>query len=434
MATLIFLVGTRGAGKSTVLTHLEGRGIGVLKPSTTRSKRHDSDSEYYFETDWPVGDLAWDIQIDNDRYGMREEEVNRVHAERLAVTVFHPSCIETLEKFRSNTTIEAVTVGLDTVANPQVQASRTGHDKQRSVDERELLEHRKAVAECDIVLSGETSIVCDAVLSVCRILMSRGGIVDASAIKSLLRAGALLQGANPSNVQGASYDLSLGTQAWCQGEFRTLDDKHPSLRIPPYSYAIITAEERASIPKFMCANYDLTVSGFMDGLILSNGPQVDPGYRGALFCTLFNGTDIPRGVTKGRHVATIQFSTVTHVAEGYGGRYQGGTNLWEFVSENTAVSPGGNIVERIDKLEKSIDKKVAPVRQMWWSSLAILMLIHISVAGWLWWGGPNLGKWVEELLLEVRARSSVHSDTAGQEPAGAGGNESGQKTVDEDSN
>ena len=196
------------------------------------------------------------------------------------------------------------------------------------------------------------------------------------------------------NAQSASYDLRLGRQAWCQGKFVFLNSENPTLKIPAYSYAIVTAQEEAKIPRFLAGRYDLTVSGFMDGLILSNGPQVDPGYRGSLFCTLFNGRDVARGVTLGRHFATIEFVTTTSVTDGYGGGYQGKKDLSAFVSENTAVSPGGNIVERIDSIERSIDAKVAPVRQFWLMSVGIVILIHLTVTGWLWFGGPNLSAWI----------------------------------------
>ena len=392
MATLIFLIGTRGAGKTSVSKFLAEKGRLVLKPSTSRPKRFEGEGEYHFEDVWNSDLLAWEIRVGEYSYGMRNSEISRVSRDGVAITVFEPRNIDVLLQFKTRTDIEVITLGLDTIDSLDIQRERTGGRIDRSVGERGLLEDRKVVEDCDVVLCGDEISVSEGVLAVCRILESRGGVVDGESIRAMINAGSLLTRANSENVQSASYDLRLGSQAWCQGKFIELDRRNPSLRIPAYSYAIVTSEEEARVPRFLTGTYDLTVSGFMDGLVLSNGPQVDPGYRGALFCTLFNGRDVPRGVTIGRHFATIQFVTTTSVTVGYRGKYQGKTELPAFVSENTAVSPGGNIVERIDKLERSIDDKVAPVRAFWWASLSVVIAIHVMIAGLLWIGGDTLGE------------------------------------------
>lgn len=338
---------------------------------------------------------------------MRRSELERVERGSVGITVFDPGNVATLNEFREKTDLEIVTVGLDTIDTIETQRARIGEDSVRAVDAEEFEEHVAVIRQCDVVFSGSMEAVADAVRAVCTLLGSQGGLVDGATIRSFVRGKALLVRADMENVQSASYDLRLGTHAWCQGKFIELDERNPSLRIPPYSYAIVTAEEEARLPRFITANYDLTVSRFMDGIILSNGPQVDPGYRGSLFCTLFNGSDVARGVTIGKHFATIQFFRTTRVTQGYEGKYQGRTSLRSFVSENTAVSPGGNIVERIDKLERSIDDKIAPVREYWMWSLGLLLLIHLSIAGWLWLGGPNLAAWLAKLAGSEGAPEQV---------------------------
>lgn len=393
MGTLIFLIGTRGAGKTSVSRFLGKKGKLVLRPSTNRPKRFEGEKEYHFESEWNSSSLAWEIRVGEYSYGMRKSEVDKAHHDGVAITVFEPKNVDVLLQFKAGSDIEVITVGLDTIGSVAEQRERTGGRAERSVGERELREDRRVVLGCDVVLSGDELSVCEAALAVCRILESRGGVVDGDNITAMINGGSLLARADLENVQSASYDLRLGSQAWCQGEFIELDRKNPSLKIPAYSYAIVTSEEEARVPKFLTGTYDLTVSGFMDGLVLSNGPQVDPGYSGALFCTLFNGRDVARGVTIGRHFATIQFSTTTSVTGGYRGKYQGKTELAAFVSENTAVSPGGNIVERIDKLERSIDDKVAPVRAFWWASLGVVVAIHLMIASLgavLWVGGVTV--------------------------------------------
>ena len=424
MTTLIVVTGTRGAGKTSTLNYLTEKEQFVLKPSTTRPRRFEGENEYHFEEKWNSEHLAWEIRVGEQMYGMRLAEIEQIRKRGVAVTVFEPGNLDVLLQFKARTNIEVVTVGLDTIESVEEQFERSEGRPERTVDDRGLREDRAVVRECDVVFSGDERAVRDAVLSVCHLLESRGGVLDGESMTSMMKAGALLTRAELQNVQSASYDLRLGSQAWCQGEFIELGRKNPSLRIPAYSYAIVTAEEEARLPRFLTGNYDLTVSGFMDGLILSNGPQVDPGYRGALFCTLFNGRDVPRGLTIGRHFATIQFVTTTSVTSGYAGRYQGKTELSAFVSENTAVSPGGNIVERIGNLERSIDDKVAPVRAFWWASLSVVMAIHVLIAGLFWIGGDSLRE-----VFVGRGGQGVGVAQPGVEIGYTGGEASGEAEV-----
>ena len=408
MAVLVVLIGTRGAGKSTTTALLRQEGLFVLTPSTDRPPRSPGDREYHFETDWSGVDLAWEFTLGQHKYGMRKLEIDEAVRRGIGVTIFEPGNIEILREFKNSSKIEVVSIGLDTVKTLECQRKRTSDDPAREVSAVKFAADRKIAEECDVCFSGDEDAVVQAVFATCKILGSRGGVLDGSAIRSLTGAGALLTGIREKNIQSASYDLRLGEQAWCQGKFVFLDQRNPTLKIPAYSYAIVTAHEEVRLPRFLTGRYDLTVSGFMDGLLLSNGPQVDPGYQGSLFCTLFNGRDVPRGVTLGRHFATIEFVTTTRVTNGYSGSYQGMKDLSSFVAENTAVSPGGNIVERIDKLERSIDKKVAPVRHFWFASLGIVILIHVSIASWLWLGGPNLAAWITGCEESSGRPESVH--------------------------
>lgn len=415
MPVLVVLIGTRGAGKSTTLDFIRRQGYFVLTPSTNRPRRSPKDTEYSFENKWEDLELAWEIEVGRYKYGMRESEIDEAIKNQIGVTVFEPGGIDVLERFKAARRLEVVTIGLDTIESIEEQERRIGGDAARVVIEDKLASDRKVVQKCDAVFSGTERDVGDAVVASCKVLSSRGGVLDGDAIRSLLGGRALLTDVDENNVQSASYDLRLGREAWCQGGFVFLDETNPTLKIPAYSYAIVTAQEEARLPRFVTARYDLTVSGFMDGLILSNGPQVDPGYQGSLFCILFNGRDVARGVTLGRHFATIEFVTTTTVAEGYSGGYQGKKGLAAFVSENTAVSPGGNIVERIDNLETSIDKKVAPVRQFWFSSLTVVILIHLTIAGWLWFGGPNLSEWLTGCKDPAAASRSMEKPDGGRE-------------------
>ncbi len=132
----------------------------------------------------------------------------------------------------------------------------------------------------------------------------------------------LLKNGERSSVSGASYDLLLGDEYFYGGEILTLSRQKPILTIEPYDYAIVTSRESCDLPRDVCGRFDLAVSMFCQGIILSNGPQVDPGFRGVLFCLLFNTSSRPVQLKRGQHYATIEFHKLVEPTYRYGGRYR----------------------------------------------------------------------------------------------------------------
>lgn len=247
MRTLLVLIGVGGAGKTSVLNEFVCRSdVCVLQPSTTRAPRAIDDSEYDFRQrrSWNSQEMAWEICVGPNLYGMRKSELARVEDGKIAMTVFHPAKMSTLCRFKVTCRAEIVTVGLDTVCSINEQIRRTNGEAGRVMREVDFDQDRSAVQSCDVVLRSDVTTVCGAIDTLICMLCGRGGVVPGDMIASLMRAGTLLHGGEPHNVSTASYDLRIGNDVWCQGKFVTLNDKNPTLRIPPYSYAIVRGRER----------------------------------------------------------------------------------------------------------------------------------------------------------------------------------------------
>ena len=124
---LVFLVGVRGSGKTTALNSFKSNNdVLILKPSTTRKKRFESEGEYYFTDAWNSEDYAWEIDVGSDKYGMLNSEIEKAKGYSCALTVFDPGSFEVLKRFRENTDIDVLTVGLDTIDSLDVQSERVG--------------------------------------------------------------------------------------------------------------------------------------------------------------------------------------------------------------------------------------------------------------------------------------------------------------------
>lgn len=374
MRTLLVLVGMQGSGKTTALKTVVN--ALVLKPSTTRAKRKNEGDDYYFEKSWDDTLFAWKIERGGFNYGMRMAELEKISS--VGITVFDPAKLEELAKTKSHLDFEIITVGVDTIETIEIQKARVNNDANRLIsDAHDFEAQHLAVRDCDVVLQGKEQIVADALNAIITIVGGRGGLLHDHAIGTLIKAGVLLENADLGKIESASYDLRLADMYWCQGNYITLSEQKPTAEIPPYSYVLVHAVEHAVLPRFLAAEFDTTVSLFINGVILSNGPQVDPGYKGALFCMLYNASDTPMGISRNQHFATIQFTTTVGGAGGYKDHYQGKVLFQDFLDGRGSKSPGGKILQRLEDVKKDLKSDVT----VWRNSALTLTAIAVALCG-----------------------------------------------------
>ena len=362
---LIVLVGARGAGKTTLLHSLKAAGVTVLQPSTTRPPRFAGEDEYNFVTDWNAATHAWRIEVEEYTYGMRKSELAKAQ-DKVCVTVFEPLNLSVFEAVRRDLGIDTLTVGLATISDLAEQHHRVGADPKRIMNQAALDRVAKIVSECDVVLGGDADAVAAAAGSMIALVRGRAGVVTKEHLVPLMSAGALLNDADLGNVRTASYDLRVGREILFQGKVVELTDTDPRFEIPPYSYAIVSAMEHANLPPFVIGRFDLKVSFFFEGLILSNGPQIDPGYKGALFCMLYNGSGQAKLLSLGKQFATIDFTMTTGMTEGYRQKYQLKQRIGQFLTDSAVTGKRGGIVNLVEDKVALIDQKVENLKSNFW--------------------------------------------------------------------
>jgi deoxycytidine triphosphate deaminase len=203
-----------------------------------------------------------------------------------------------------------------------------------------------------------------------------GGVLPARLIGLMLDCGMLLEGGRAGNISGASYDLSLGDEYFYGGRIRRLTDSDPIRSIEPYDYAIVTSQEVSNLPRDVCGRFDLSVGLFCQGIILSNGPQVDPGFRGRLFCLLFNTSSSPVLLKRGQHYATLEFHKLVEPTYVYRGKNQGQLDMIHYLPSNATRGAINELKKELEQVREESRK----LRDITW---AILSLILAMMAVWV---------------------------------------------------
>lgn len=159
------------------------------------------------------------------------------------------------------------------------------------------------------------------------------GILAHQQIISLMKLGILIYDGDEKRVKGASYDLFIDGEYLRSGiEVITKD----TITIDPLDYIVVGALESVNLPKNICGNFDIKVSMFCKGVILSNGPQVDPGYQGRLLCLLFNTSakEFQIEQNRGFEFSTIQFNALSMSTDvPYVGRYQRKQRIRDYIGQ-----------------------------------------------------------------------------------------------------
>ena len=295
----IIITGTSCAGKSTIAQKLCNE-VDIcfeqVKAITTRSRRQD-DLNYEYVSNEEFDQLLVDQNLlvnstyRGKKYGIKKDEYNKVLSKnKIPLLIITPvSAAELLAKNQEKYMSIFLDSQDDILLDRLIERSRNTPDKKtkKSFFEQNEIDRRYQDNSHYIV----NNIDLESTVNLITLLweyQNCGGALSQKIITSMIKCGMLLRNANPKRVKGASYDLRLGDEYYYDGKIQKLSNKKPFLTIEPYDYAVVSCMETAWMPRDIIAKFGLTVGLFCQGVILSNGPQIDPGFRGTLFCLLFN--------------------------------------------------------------------------------------------------------------------------------------------------
>lgn len=384
----IIITGTSCAGKSTVAERLckfvtnNGVSFEHVKAVTTRERRED-DSNYEYINNEAFDELLRDKKLlvystyREKKYGIKRAEYDKVVEEKkVPVLVITPTAAaELLAEHQEKYMCVFLDAQDETLIERWSERSRKEASSKRKKEFCKQHEvDRKYQDKAHYIINNADSSASVSLIALLWEHQHQGGALSKKMIASMIDCGVLLRNADPEMINGASYDLRLGDEYYYDGKIQKLSDEKPFLTIEPYDYAIVSCKETAWIPRDVIAKFGLTVGLFCQGVILSNGPQIDPGFRGTLFCLLFNTSNRAVHLKRGKHYATIEFNKLIGYAEPYEGKYQGKERIIEYIPENALHGA-------INELKKEVEhlKTESRIMQNIYLGVVALMFAVISI-------------------------------------------------------
>lgn len=363
----IILTGTSCAGKTTIANKLaevysSTRKFEIVNAVTTRNRRPD-DSGYQYISDEDFSkmlesdSLLLHSEYRGKKYGIIKKDYSDILEKgNIPILIITPAAASDCIK-KDSSKYMSVFLDADNEILLERQENRKKTEARRILNEDEILQI-KAQQDIDrnyskcvhyFLKNNEISITAGLIAFLWEHQYDGGGLAYRQ-IRDMISCGMLLKNADTTMINGASYDLRLGDEYYYNGKICTLSEKTPFLTIEPYDYAIVSCKETACIPRDIIAKFGLTVGLFCQGIILSNGPQIDPGFQGTLFCLLFNTSNQAVHLKRGQHYATIEFNKLMGYANPYEGKYQGRDSIIDYIPANALHGAINELKHDVEKL------------------------------------------------------------------------------------
>jgi len=393
----IVITGTSCAGKTTVARKLCEKfdRFQIVRAITTRTQRADDLTyEYITDAEFDALELGNNLLVKasyrNEKYGITKAAYDCVlKNNKTPILIITPESAKNLE-IEISSKLKHLIFFLDAqddfldkrlvqrkvIIGSAIQEQR-GKDRlycQYTKNNENLLENIHIVFNNDGVdIADITNLI--SYLWECR---ASGGIIPKKIIEIMIKCGMLLENAAPASIQGASYDLALGAEYYQNGAIKELNDATPFIIMEPGDYVLASSGEIANLPTDIAGRFDITVTLFCKGVILSNGPQIDPGFKGRLFCLLFNTSNEIVQLKYGDHFATIEFIKLIAHTIPYYDKYQGKFRLKDYIPYMAKGSAINKLIKDLEELKK----------EKWWIKILPIIIaalaIVISIFALIW--------------------------------------------------
>jgi len=204
-----------------------------------------------------------------------------------------------------------------------------------------------------------------------------GGVLSRELITLMIDNGMLITNGDSGSISNASYDLLLGEEYYHGGKVAKITNKDPFIHIEPYDYAIVSCKEMANLPRDVSARFDISVNLFCQGIIMSNSTQVDPGFKGKLFCLLFNTSNKAIYLKRDSHFTTLEFHKLLEPTTPYKGKYHNVKSIVPYIPPNVmqgAINELKVEIELIKQDNRNLQNIILGLVSMFLAIVAIIIV------------------------------------------------------------
>lgn len=380
----IILTGTSGSGKTTLSRFLQNKfkSFKQVKALTTRSRRDDDSDDYIYISQDKLEKMRKEQKLiihaeyNDSFYGITYDSIDEVVGEnKVPILIITPDSIKEISQ-----QIKYIFLSYFIDEDDDELNKRLAQRKEPLTDRTSILSRRKRdrqfIDSCIYYIQNQSLDQSCELINTLWEFRQTGGILSKRIIELMVSCGVLIRGASSDNMKGASYDLSLGDEYYYKGKILNMSNVKPFIKIEPYDYIIATSKELINFPRDITGRFDLAVSLFCQGVILSNGPCVDPGFRGRLFCLLFNTSNETISLKRGQHYATLEMNKLIEPTEGYSGKYQDKDKISDYLPSNSLQ--GG-----INELKKEVEELKQESKSLQTALLGFISLMVAVISLWL---------------------------------------------------
>lgn len=213
------------------------------------------------------------------------------------------------------------------------------------------------------------------------------GVLLSDQIKFYAEKHQLLEPFDPNHLKPAGYELTVGNEWYLGGKYYHFQDNDPKankIEIEPFDVAVIKTAEILCLPRFIIARWNLRVRYAYEGLLWLGGPQVDPGFKGHLFCPIYNLSDKNVTLHVGDEIALMDFVKTTDFDASSCKSYRdppkrviiedyGIENL-----ESALFTKAGKRIDEFDETIKSIENRFLTFTTITFAILAIFISVLVG--------------------------------------------------------
>lgn len=147
------------------------------------------------------------------------------------------------------------------------------------------------------------------------------GVLLSDQIENYVKKYHMIVPFSPENLKAASYNVRIGNLFYRSNKPESVTKDNPFLEIKPHEAVLVRTMEHLHMPRFLIGRWNLRVSKVYKGLVWVGGIHIDPGWKGELWCPIYNLSKETVRLRINEPFASVDFVKTSKYIEGKSQNY-----------------------------------------------------------------------------------------------------------------